>query len=112
MGALSTSELERRLNSLSSGLSSFPAESEASPPLVELFNSLLRQVKREVRYDPIIRKIPFLSAPGETGADGQTATAGALRTLTDQLTTALTGDGSGAEPGLSREEAKSKSKST
>jgi hypothetical protein len=87
---LSQPEIIKRLEVLYNALDQFPAGVACPWPLARIFNELLKQARRELPEDPVIKGIRYFeeaSADPEPG--GSNAASGTVRALIDQITVAL-----------------------
>lgn len=87
---LSQSEIIRRLEVLYTALAQFPAGVACPWPLARVFNELLKQARRELPDDPVIKGIRYLEeASSEPEPGGSNAASGTVRALIEQITVAL-----------------------
>jgi hypothetical protein len=88
-------ELDRRLAALAADLGQFPPGALCPWPLGRVFNELVKQAKRELTDDPIVRGMRLLEEGEPTGdAESSDALVGTVRALVTQVRLALeAGDG-------------------
>jgi hypothetical protein len=82
-------ELDRRLAALSADLEQFPPGAPCPWPLARVFNELLKQGKRELSEDPIVRGARLIEEGKNGDADSSDALIGTVRALITQVRVAL-----------------------
>jgi MoxR-like ATPase len=93
MADFSRHELDRRLASLSDDLEQFPPGALCPWPLGRVFNELLKQAKRELAEDPIVRGMRLLEEGDPTAdVDSSDALVGTVRALVTQVRLGLDPD--------------------
>lgn len=103
MADFSRPELDRRLGALSGDLEQFPPGALCPWPLGRVFNELVKQAKRDLTEDPIVRAMRLLEEGDPSGdADSSDALVGTVRALITQVRLALEtnvpSDGAAASP--------------
>jgi hypothetical protein len=82
-------ELDRRLAALSNGLEQFPSGAPCPWPLGRVFNELVKQAKRLVTDDPIVRGMRLLEEGADGDSDSSDTLVGTVRALITQVRAAL-----------------------
>lgn len=83
-------EISRRLALLSTDLEQFPTSSPCPWPLARIFNELLKQAKRDLSDDPVVRGMRFVEeGNSEEFAEGSDTLTGTVRGLITQIAAAL-----------------------
>jgi hypothetical protein len=89
MPDFSRPELDRRLAALSTDLEQFPPGAPCPWPLARVFNELVKQAKRELTGDPIIRGTRLIEEARNGDEDSSEALVGTVRALITQVRVAL-----------------------
>jgi|1186.fasta_scaffold200842_2 hypothetical protein len=82
-------ELDRRLAALSTDLEQFPPGAPCPWPLARVFNELVKQAKRDLTEDPIVRGARLIEESKNGDDDSSEALVGTVRALITQVRVAL-----------------------
>lgn len=87
---LTRDQLLKRLDALQTGLRELPAGLTCPWPVARIFNELLKQSRREVPNDPILKGIRFFEeGSGEIELNSSNVLVGTVSLLAQQVTVAL-----------------------